>query len=256
MIHASAIVDATAIVADDCDIGPFCTIGAGVEIGSGTTIHSHVVIKGPTTIGRNNTIYQFASVGEAPQDLKYAGEPTRLIIGDNNVIREYVTLHRGTVDGGGVTRLGNGNLLMAYAHVAHDCIIGDGVIMSNAASIAGHVTLGDQAILGGFTCVHQFTRIGPHSFSGLGTVINRDVPPFISVAGNHARAVSINKKGLQRRGFSDETIAALHKAFRALIKSRSSRVLALEQLDALITTFPEVRQFVDFIVSSQRSVVR
>ena len=256
LIHSSTIVDPSASIADDCDIGPFCVIGADVEIASGTRIHPHVVVNGPTTIGKNNTIYQFASIGEAPQDMKYSGEQTRLVVGDGNVIREYVTLHRGTVGGGGLTTLGNGCLLMAYSHVAHDCVVGNRVIMANAASIAGHVTVGYQAILGGFTCVHQFTHIGAHSLSGLGTVINRDVPPFVTVAGNHARALCINKKGLQRRGFSRESIAALHKAFQMLIKSHRSRAQGLEQLKALIEEFDEVRQFVDFIVSSKRSVVR
>ena len=256
MIHNTAIVDPEASIASDCSIGPYTVIGPDVEINSGCDIRSHVVINGPTTIGKNNTIYQFASIGESPQDLKYSGEPTKLIIGDNNVFREYVTLHRGTVDGGGVTTIGNDNLLMAYAHVAHDCVVGNGVIMSNAASIAGHVIVGDQAILGGFTCVHQFTHIGAHGFSGLGTVINRDVPPFVIVAGNHARAISVNKKGLQRRGFSKETIAALHKAFRLLIKSRVPRQQALDELEPVANAFPEVRQLVDFVNSSERSVVR
>lgn len=256
MIHPSTIVDPTARIADDCEIGPFCVIGAGVEIGSGCKIHSHVVVNGPTTIGENNTIYQFSSIGEACQDLKYAGEPTRLVVGNNNIFREYVTLHRGTVGGGGVTTIGDDNLLMAYTHVAHDCILGDRVIMSNAASIAGHVIVGDDVILGGFTCVHQFTHIGAHGFSGLGTVINRDVPPYTIVAGNHARAVSINKKGLQRRGFNPETIAALHKTFRLLIKSRTPRREALEALKPLAESFDEVREMIDFVESSQRSIVR
>ena len=256
MIHASALVDAGAVIADDCDIGPFCVIGAGVEIGSGTRVLSHTVIKGPTTIGKNNTIYPFASIGEAPQDLKYAGEPTKLIVGNDNTIREYVTLHRGTRSGGGVTTVGNDSLLMAYVHIAHDCVVGNGVIMANAASIAGHVVVGDRATLGGFTCVHQFTRIGADSFSGLGTVINRDVPPFVRVAGNHARAISINKIGLQRRGFNAATIAALHEVFRLLIKSHKSRAQTLLQLDPLAAAFPEVRQFIEFITSSERSVVR
>ncbi len=256
LIHPSAIVDPSAIIADDCDVGPFCVIGADVEIASGTRILAHVVINGPTTIGKSNTIYQFASIGEAPQDMKYTGEPTRLVVGDGNIIREYATLHRGTVGGGGLTTLGSGCLLMAYSHIAHDCVVGDRVIMANAASIAGHVTVGYQAILGGFTCVHQFTHIGAHSLSGLGTVINRDVPPFVTVAGNYARAVCINKIGLQRRGFSRESIAALHQAFQMLIKSHGSRAEALEQLKEQIEEFTEVHQFVDFIVSSARSVVR
>ena len=256
MIHPSAIIDSGAQIADDCEIGPFSVIGPDVVIGRHCKIASHVVINGPTTIGSNNTIFQFSSVGEGPQDLKYSGEPTQLQIGDDNIIREYATIHRGTVGGGGLTKVGSGNLLMAYSHIAHDCIVGDNVILSNAASIAGHVVIGNQVILGGFTCVHQFTHIADHAFTGLGTVVNRDIPPYVVAAGNHARAVSINKKGLQRRGFSNDTIAALHKTFRLLIKSRLERNHALEQLQPLSEKFPEVRAFIEFVQSSERSVVR
>lgn len=256
MIHPSAIIDSNAQIAKDCEIGPFSVIGPDVVIGSRCKLASHVVINGPTTIGDNNRFFQFCSVGEGPQDLKYSGEPTRLELGDNNIVREYATIHRGTVGGGGVTKVGNGNLLMAYSHIAHDCIVGDNVIMSNAASIAGHVVIGNQVILGGFTCVHQFTHIGSHAFTGLGTVLNRDLPPYVIAAGNHARAVSVNKKGLQRRGFSPDKIAAIHKAFRLLIKSRTDRKSALEQLQPLSEKFAEVREFIDFIESSERSVVR
>ncbi|MEM7207122.1 MAG: acyl-ACP--UDP-N-acetylglucosamine O-acyltransferase [Pseudomonadota bacterium] len=256
VIHDSAIIDPSAQIGDGCEIGPFCVIGANVTLGAGSKLRSHVVIDGPCAIGSGNTFFQFSSIGEQPQDLKYNGEPTRLEIGDNNVFREYVTLHRGTGEGGGLTKIGSNNLLMAYTHVAHDCVLGDGIIMSNAASIAGHVVIGDQVILGGFTCVHQFTQIGAHSFSGLGTVINRDVPPFTSIAGNHARAIGINKKGLQRRGFSDESIAALHKSFRILIKSRRPRQESLDMVAPLREQFSEVEEFVSFILNSERSVVR
>ncbi len=256
MIHSTAIVDSTAIVSDDCEIGPYCLIGADVEIGSGCKIRSHVVINGPTRIGKNTTFYSFSSIGEAPQDLKYNGEPTTLLIGDNNTIREYVTLHRGTVDGGGVTKIGNDNLLMAYTHVAHDCIVGNKVIMSNAASIAGHVVVEDNVILGGFTCVHQFARVGAHAFTGMATAANRDIPPYVIASGNLARAVGINKEGLRRRGFSPETIAALHKAFRTLLKSSKSRDEAVKELSSLASDYAEVQQLVDFITSSERGVVR
>lgn len=256
MIHEQAIVDPDARIADDVTIGPFCVIGANVEIGSGTTIAPHVILQGPTTIGRENHIFQFCSIGERPQDMKYAGEPTRLEIGDRNTIREYATMNRGTIGGGGVTRIGSDNLFMAYTHVAHDCTIGDHAIFSNAASLAGHVEVGDWAILGGFTSVHQFTHIGEHSFAGLGTVINRDVPPFVTVAGNHARAYGINKNGLRRRDFSPEAIRALHRAYMVLIKSRKASAEARAEVDALAEQHPEVRRFVDFVDNSERGVTR
>ncbi len=206
MIHSHALVDSSAQVADDVTIGPFSVIGADVEIGAGTVIESHVVINGPTKIGKDNHIFQFASVGERPQDLKYNNEVTQLVIGDRNKIREYATLHRGTVDDEGLTTVGNDNLFMISSHVAHDCRIGNNVIMANSASLAGHVEVGDYAILGGFTTVHQFTRIGAHCFTGFASAIDRDVLPFFTVAGNRARAFAINKEGLKRRGYSVEAI--------------------------------------------------
>lgn len=256
MIHQQAIVDPGARIAEDVEIGPFCVIGADVEIGSGTIIGPHVVLQGPTTIGRDNHIFQFCSIGERPQDMKYAGEPTRLEIGDRNTIREYATMNRGTVGGGGITRIGSDNLFMAYTHVAHDCTIGDRTIFSNAASLAGHVEVGDWTILGGFTSVHQFTHIGEHSFAGLGTIINRDVPPYVTVAGNHARAYGINKNGLRRRDFTNEAIRALHKAYMVLIKSRKASSEARAEVDALAEQHPEVRRFVDFVDNSERGVTR
>lgn len=256
MIHPTAIIDPDARLADDVRVGPYSVIGAGVEIGAGSWIGPHAVINGPTQIGRDNRIYQFASIGESPQDLKYAGEDTRLEIGDGNTIREYVTMNRGTAGGGGLTRIGSDNLFMAYAHVAHDCRVGSHTVFANAASLAGHVSVGDHTILGGFTSVHQFSAIGAHAFAGLGTVINRDVPPFVMVAGNHAEAIGINKNGLKRRDFSAETIRALHSAFRSLIKARGSREQAFARLQPLTEQFPEVAQFVDFVRDSQRGVVR
>lgn len=255
-IDATAIVDGAARLADDVEVGAYTVIGPGVEIGPGCVIGPHVVLRGPTRIGRDNRIFQFASIGDAPQDLKYDGEPTRLEIGDRNTIREFVTMNRGTPGGGGVTRIGDDNLFMAYTHVAHDCQVGRGTIFSNAASLAGHVEVGDQAILGGFTSVHQFCRIGEHSFSGLGTVINRDVPPFVSVAGNHARAFGINKNGLRRRGFDEATIRDLHKAFRLLIKSRAAREAVFAEVEAMARTNPSVRRLLEFVRGSERGVVR
>ena len=256
MIHQTAIVDPSARIGEDVDIGPYSVIGADVVIGNNNQIGPHVVISGPTKIGSGNQIYQFSSIGEAPQDLKYGGEPTTLSIGDNNVIREYVTFNRGTADGLGRTQIGSHNLFMAYCHVAHDCTVGDHTIFANAASLAGHVEVGDYATLGGFTSVHQFTRIGSRSFSGLGSVVTQDIPPFSTAAGNRARAVGINKVGLGRKGFSPEVISALHKSFRLLLKSKKSRDEALDELKPLVERHPEVALFVDFVVTSARGIAR
>lgn len=256
MIHATAIVDETATVADGCEIGPYSIIGAHVKIGSGTVIGPHVVIRGPTVIGSNNRIFQFASVGEDPQDLKYAGEPTELHIGDNNIIREYATINRGTVGGGALTKIGSNNLFMAYIHVAHDCQIDDHTVFANGASLAGHVSVGAHAILAGFACVHQFCTVGEHAFVGLNSVANRDVPPFMMAVGNYAEARGINKNGLRRRDFSDETIGALHRAYLALVRQRGDRSQAMSSLQPLAEEFPEVRRFMDFISASERGIVR
>ena len=254
MIHASAIVDAESSIADDVEIGPYSIIGAGVTIGAGTVIGPHVVVMGPSKIGRDNRIYQFASVGEAPQDKKYNGEPTVLEIGDRNVIREYVTLNRGTVDGYGKTVIGSDNLFMAYSHVAHDCIVGDHCIFANAASLAGHVEVGDHTVLGGFTSVHQFAQIGTRAFCGLGSVVTQDIPPFSTAAGNRARVIGINKEGLKRNGFSAELIRALHKSFRELLKSSGSKEDAINNLEPLCAEFPEVEVFVNFVKNSKRGI--
>lgn len=256
MIHQTAIIDDNAKIGNDVEIGAYSIIGADVEIGDGCWVGPHVVINGPTTIGKNNRIYQFASIGEAPQDLKYNGEPTRLVVGDNNTIREYTTFNRGTVDGGGLTQVGSDNLFMAYTHVAHDCEVGSHTIFANAASLAGHVHVGDHAILGGFTSVHQFTHIGAHSFAGLGTVINRDVPPYIIVAGNHAQAYGLNKNGLKRRGFEPDVIRALHKAFKLIVKGHKKREEIAAELEPLIDQFTEVKSLVDFVDASERGIVR
>ncbi len=254
MIHATAIVDPAARVGEGVSIGAYSVIGADVEIGDRCHIGPHVVISGPTRLGSDNRIYQFSSIGEAPQDKKYAGEPTELIVGDRNVIREFVTFNRGTAAGHGRTVIGSDNLFMAYAHVAHDCVVGDHTIFANAASLAGHVEVGDYAILGGFTSVHQFTRLGERAFMGLGSVVTQDVPPYSTAAGNRARTVAINKEGLKRNGFSPELIRALHKSFRLLLKSKTPRAEAVEQLRPLTDQYPEVAAFVDFIVNSQRGI--
>ncbi|MEM7563003.1 MAG: acyl-ACP--UDP-N-acetylglucosamine O-acyltransferase [Pseudomonadota bacterium] len=254
MIHETAIVDAGATIAEDVEIGPYSVIGADVSIGPGNRIGPHVVIQGPCIIGSNNRIFQFSSVGEAPQDKKYDGEATTLEIGDNNVIREFVTLNRGTVDGFGKTVIGSDNLFMAYSHVAHDCIVGSHTIFANAASLSGHVEVGDYATLGGFTSVHQFTHIGSRAFCGLGSVVTQDIPPFSTAAGNRARVIGINKEGLKRRGFSPELIRALHKSFRELLKSKGSKQDAYENLQSLCAIYPEVDEFVSFVRNSKRGI--
>ena len=256
MIHETAIIDPSAKIADNVSIGPYSVIEADVTIGEGTEIAPHVVIKGPTTIGRDNRIFQFASIGEQPQDLKYAGQKTRLEIGDRNTIREYVTLNRGTVEDRGVTTIGNDNLFMTSCHVAHDCVIGDHVILANAVALAGHVRVDDYAILGGYSTVHQFTRIGAHSFSGFATAIDRDILPFFTVAGNRARAIGINKEGLKRRDFSTESIKALQNAFKLLVKSPIAHKDAMNRVEELAGEFVEVKQLFDFIESSERGWIR
>ena len=256
VIHETAIVHADAALAEDVEIGAYSIVGAHVELGAGCRIGPHVVLNGPMRMGKNNRVFQFCSLGEAPQDLKYDDEPTRLEIGDGNTFREFATVNRGTVGGGGVTRIGDGNLFMGYTHVAHDCRIANNVIFSNTSQIAGHVEIGDKVILGGFTKVHQFTHLGEHCFTGISTIITRDVPPYVIVAGTQARPYGINKIGLRRRGFDESTIAALHTAYKALIRRRGGRDTAKEKIDALRAAHPEVQRFVEFIESSERGVVR
>jgi len=256
MIHQTAIIDATAKIADDVEIGPYSIIGANVEIDSGTWIGPHVVINGPTKIGKNNKIFQFASVGEEPQDLKFGGEQSTLEIGDNNTIRENVTISRGTADGGNITRIGNDNLLMAYVHIAHDCIIGSNIVLANSASCAGHVEVGDHAILGGFTLVHQFSKIGAHCFTSMGSIINQDVPPYVVVASSYGKAGGINKVGLKRRGYSDEVIRAIVNAYKITIRAKKPRDEAMNEAAELINKYPEVKVMTDFIMQSERGIVR
>lgn len=231
-------------------------IGPDVEIGQDTWIGPHVVIKGPTRIGKRNKIFQFSSIGEDPQDKKYRGEITQLEIGDDNVIREYVTIHRGTVQDHGLTRIGDGNLLMAYSHVAHDCVIGDQIIMANAASLAGHVCVESHAILGGFTLVHQFCRIGQHSFSGMGSVISRDIPPYVMVGGSPTKPRGVNTVGLERRGFDADSVLNVKRAFKILYKSRLKLEEAIESLSASAVDAPIVMPMVEFLRKSGRSIIR
>jgi UDP-N-acetylglucosamine acyltransferase len=256
VIHPTAIVDPSARIAEDCEIGAYSIVGADVSIGSGTSVGSHVVLKGPTSIGLNNRIFQFASVGDDPQDLKYAGEVTELQIGDDNTIREFATINRGTEGGGGVTRIGSHNLFMAYIHVAHDCVIGNRVIMANGASLAGHVSVGNHAILAGFACIHQFCEVGEHAFVGLNSVANRDVAPYTMVVGNYAKAKGINKNGLRRRDFSEECIRALHRAYMALLRNHGERNKAIASLAQDEAQYPEVARLIAFVRNSERGVVR
>lgn len=256
MIDPRAIVDPGARLADDVRVGAFSIIGPGVEIDSGTEVGSHVIIKGPTRIGRDNRIFQFASVGEAPQDKKYAGEATRLEIGDRNVIREYVTVNRGTVQDRGVTSIGDDNWLMAYVHVAHDCRVGNQTIFANGASLAGHVNIDDYAILGGFTLVHQFCSLGAHCFTGMGSAVGKDVPPYVMVNGAPAQPRSINVEGLKRRGFSPEAIQAIRRAYKLLYRSGLTFEEAQRQIAALADQQHELARFRDFLAASQRGVVR
>ena len=256
MIDKTAQIDPTAQIDSGVHIGPWTWIGPFVEIGAGSWIGPHVVINGPTKIGRENKIYQFASIGEASQDKKYKGETTRLEIGDRNTFRECCTVHRGTFQGGGVTRIGHDNLFMAYTHVAHDCMIGDEVIFSNNASVAGHVTVGNYASLGGFAGVHQFCSVGAYSFIAAGSIVFKDIPPFIMASGYPAGACGLNAVGLERRGFSPETLAALKRAYKIVFRQSFTSEEAIEALEVLIKETPEVQLLIDFLAHSSRGIVR
>lgn len=256
MIHPQAILDPGTQLGKDVKIGAFSIIGTDVEIGDGTWIGPHVVIQGPTRIGANNRIFQFASIGEAPQDLKYAGEPTRLEIGDRNTIRECVTMSRGTPGGGGVTRVGSDSLFMAYAHIAHDCQIGDHVVFANNATLAGHVEIGSHAILGGFVGIHQFCKVGVHVMLGVGTVALKDIPPYLMAYGNPATPYGLNLRGLKRRGLSDAAVDALKQAYRLVYRSGLTVDAALEKLAPLTAGYPEVAVFCDFIRTAKRGIIR
>jgi UDP-N-acetylglucosamine acyltransferase len=255
-IDNKAVVDLNAEIADDVKIGPFSVIGADVQIDAGTVIGPHVVIKGPVSIGKDNKIYQFSSIGEDPQDKKYANEVTRLEIGDRNTIREFVTLHRGTKQDQGLTKIGNDNLFMAYTHVAHDCVVGNKVIMANGASLAGHVHLGNSAILGGFTLVHQFTQIGEFSFSAMGSAITQDIPPFVMVGGRPTRPHGINSVGMERNGVSPEVVRKIRKAYKILYKSNLRLEDAIEEIEDLAGESDEVSTMVSFLRNVTRGILR
>jgi UDP-N-acetylglucosamine acyltransferase len=256
MIHATAIVDPAARIGANVSIGAYSVVGAGVEIGEGTTIGPHVVIEGSTRIGRDNRIFQFASIGAIPQDKKYGGEDSELVIGDRNHIREFVTLNRGTGEGGGATRIGSDNWIMAYVHVAHDCTVGNHTVFSNNATLAGHVEVGDYAILSGFAGVHQFCRIGAHAFVGMGCLVNGDVPPFVMVAADYGRPRGINSEGLKRRGFDADRIGAIKRAYRTLYLGNRSHAEARAELAAIAADSKDVAVMLDFIEASDRPLAR
>ena len=256
MIDRQAIVSPQAELAADVTVGPFSVIGPDVRIGSGTVIGPHVVINGPTTIGADNRIFQFASLGDAPQDKKYGGEPTRLEIGDRNIFRESCTMNRGTIHDKGVTRIGDDNLFLAYSHVAHDCVVGSNTVFANCASLGGHVEIGDWAILGGLSAVHQFCKIGAHAFLAGGAIVTRDVPPYVMVAGNPSAPHAVNSEGLKRRGFTEEQIRSIREAYRLVYRSDLKLSEALARLEPSAAERSELRLFVDFIRSSTRSIVR
>lgn len=257
MIDPRAVVDPNAQVAPDVVIGPFSIVGPEVEIAEGTWIGSHVVIQGPTRIGRHNRIYQFTSLGEAAQDKKYRGEKTYLEIGDRNTLREFCTINRGTVQDAGTTRIGNDNWLMAYVHVAHDCQVGNRVVFANGATLGGHVRVDDDAVLGGFALVYQFCRIGAHSLCGFGCGVHKDVPPFVTVAGNRAKPYGINAEGLRRRGFTPQEIRAVRLAYKMLYRSDLRLPQAIYQLRKLAETIDRIEVLVDFLLGrSARGIVR
>ena len=256
MIHETAIVDPGARLHESVEVGPWSLIGPNVEIGEGTRIESHVVIKGPTRIGARNHIYQFSTVGEATPDLKYRDEPTELLIGDGNVIRENVTIHRGTAQDRSLTSVGHRNLIMAYVHIGHDSLVGNDTILVNNTALAGHVEIGDWAILSGYTLVHQFCKIGAHSFSGMGTSIGKDVPAFVTVAGSPAEAKTINAEGLRRRGFESAEISELRRAFKILYRQGLTLDVALERLESMVVETPSIQILIDSLRQSQRGIVR
>ncbi len=257
MIHPTARIDPSARLGENVRIGAYCVVGAEVEIGDGSVLASHVVVDGPTRIGRDCRIHSFAAIGGEPQDKKYAGERVTLEIGDRNTIREYVTINRGTGNGGGVTRVGDDNWLLAYTHIAHDCQVGNHCVFSNNATLAGHVTVGDHVILSGFAGVHQFCRIGAHAFIGMGAFVNGDVPPFVMVAQEgYGRPRGINTEGLKRRGFSPERIGAIKRAYRTLYVSGQPLAEAREQLAAMAEEAPDVKAMLEFIDAAERGLLR
>jgi len=254
--HATAIVDPRARIAPDAEIGAYAIIGPDVEIGAGCSISAHAVVTGHTRLGQRNRVFQFASIGEIPQDKKYLGEPTRLEIGDDNTIREFCTFNCGTPQDAGVTRVGNDNWFMAYVHLAHDCQVGSHTVFANSASLGGHVHVGDYAILGGFSGVHQFCRIGAHSIIGGGSMVRQDVPPYVTVAGNPAKPYGLNAEGLKRRGFTPDTIARLNQAYKTLYRSGLTLEQAKQRLARQAAECPEIRVTLDFLSASARGIIR
>ncbi|CAI1709435.1 Acyl-[acyl-carrier-protein]--UDP-N-acetylglucosamine O-acyltransferase [Serratia grimesii] len=255
-IHPSAIVEEGAIIGAGAHIGPFCYVGSQVEIGAGTVLKSHVVVNGITKIGRDNQIYQFASIGEVNQDLKYAGEPTRVEVGDRNRIRESVTIHRGTAQGSGLTKVGSDNLLMVNVHVAHDCVVGNSCVLANNATLAGHVEVDDHAIIGGMTAIHQFCIIGAHVMVGGCSGVAQDVPPFVIAQGNHATPFGVNAVGLKRRGFDKDEMQAIRNAYKILYRSEKTLDEAKAEIEALAKEQPVVQQYLDFFTRSTRGIIR
>jgi UDP-N-acetylglucosamine acyltransferase len=256
MIHPTALIDPKAELADDVEVGAFSIIDARVRIGAGTKIGPHAVITGRTTIGKNNHIFQFTSIGEQPQDKKYAGEDTELIIGDNNTIRELCTFSRGSIQGGGVTRIGNNNWIMAGVHIAHDCTLGDDIIMANNASLAGHVTVGNHAILSGYSLIHQFCTVGEHSFTSFASHVNQSIPPYVTVSGEKARVKGINSEGLKRRGYTSEQINQVRRAYKAIYREGRPLEEAKAILAEMAADSPEVQPMVDFLNLAERGIIR
>lgn len=256
LIHPTAVIHPGAKLAADVKVGAYSVIGEHVSIGAGCEIGPHVVIEGVTTLGCDNKVFQFASVGSAPQDKKYAGELTRLEIGDRNTIRECCTINTGTVQDGGLTKLGNDNWIMAYVHIAHDCMIGNNTILANNATLAGHVHLGDWVFLGGFTTIHQFCKIGAHAMTAFTAAVSQDVPPYVTAAGNRAKPAGINSEGLRRRGFSSDAIMAVKRAYKTLYRQGLTLEEARLQLQEQGQSHPEVQLFVDFIAAAERGIIR
>ncbi|OIR17733.1 acyl-[acyl-carrier-protein]--UDP-N-acetylglucosamine O-acyltransferase [mine drainage metagenome] len=255
-IHATAIIDAGAEIDSSVEIGAYSVIGPNVKIGAGTRVAGHVMINGPTTIGQNNHIFQYSSLGEAPQDKKYKDEPTLLEIGDNNTIREFCTFNRGTVQDKGITKIGNDNWVMAYVHIAHDCQVGNHTILANNSSLAGHVDIDDHAILGGFTLIHQFCKVGSHVITAVGSVVFKDIPPYVTAAGYDAKPHGINAEGLKRRGFSAESILQIKRAYKTLYRNGLTLDEAKAELVIMQETTPEIALFTDFLKLSTRGIVR
>ena len=256
MIHEQAIIEPGAVIGNNVTIGPWTFISKDVVIGDDCVISSHVVINGPTRIGKGNRIFQFASIGEECQDLKYAGEPTELIIGDNNTFRESCTIHRGTIQDNSLTQIGSNNLFMAYTHVAHDCVVGNHCILANNASIAGHVHVGDHAILGGMSGVHQFCHIGAHSFVAANALVLKDIPPYVMASGQPAKPFGLNSEGLKRRGFDKDVILTIKRAYKAVYRKGLSVDDAIIEINNLSNNMPEVNVFTDFIQHSSRGIIR